>query len=64
MKIKLSDKRIITPWKTRIITLLQTKYTAGITVDDVIKVYPAGPRAYIEKAIAELEQEGIAEKME
>ena len=64
MKIKLSEERIIAPWKTRIIALMQTRYVDGVSVGDVMKVYPDAPMKYIEKAIEQLVKEKLADKVE
>lgn len=64
MKIKLPEERIIAPWKTRIIALMQTRFVDGVGVEDVMKVYPDAPRVYIEKAIEQLVKEKFADKVE
>ena len=63
MKIRLPDKRIVAPWKTRILSLLQTQYTDGITTEDVLKVYPTAPKKYIDIAIKELADTGVADQV-
>ena len=64
MKLKLPEGRIIAPWKTRIISLMQTTHTEGITVEDILRVFPTAPKEYIQKAMEELAKENIAEDLD
>lgn len=63
MKLKLSEERIVQPWKTRIISLMQTKFTEGLTFADVLTVYPAAPQKYVELAMKDILRENLAEEI-